>query len=89
MVPFLYFDAQERDLLELEAWECLNQILYRLGGHAQARGGLLTFTLQSSSAVVPKGTLAKLLPWFNQTGICEEVSLNLHHTPRITTVVLR
>lgn len=55
MVPFLCFDAQERDLLELKAWECLDRILYRPGGQARARGGILTFTLQSALSRCSKG----------------------------------
>lgn len=76
MVPFPSLDAQEHDLPELKAWGYLDQILYNLGGQAQARGGILTFTFQSASlAVAPKETLAKLLPRFNQIGICEGISV--------------
>lgn len=76
MVPFPYLDAQERDPLELKACECLDQILCKLGGQAQARGRTLTFTFQIASlAVAPKGTLAKLLSWFNQIDIHEGIAV--------------
>jgi len=63
-------DPQECDPLVLEAWERLDQILYKLGGQAQARGETLTF---QSASVVTKETLAELLPRFNQIGICEKI----------------
>jgi hypothetical protein len=76
MDPFPGLDAQERDLLEPKTWEHLDQILYKLGGQAQARGRILTFTFQSASLpVAPKDTVAKLLPRFNQIGICEGIAV--------------
>ena len=55
----------------LEAWECLDQILYKLGGQAQGRGETLTF---QSVSVATKEHLGELLPRFNRIGICEEVA---------------
>ena len=61
-----------RSPLDPEAWERLDQILYKLGGQAQGRGDALTF--RCVSVVAPTGkALAGLLPQFNRIGACESI----------------
>jgi len=65
-------DPQERDPPTLEAWERLDQVLYKLGGQALGRGETLTFQI-ASVVTSTKEALADLMPRFNQIGICKRI----------------
>ena len=58
----------------LEAWERLDQVLYKLGCQAQGRGETLTFKIASVVAST-RQALVDLLPRFNRIGICEGITL--------------
>lgn len=72
--PSLRPDLGEQNPPEMRAWERLDRILYKLGAQAQGRGEILTFTLASDSLIAAtRESFVKLLPQFNQIGICERV----------------
>jgi len=58
----------------VESWERLDQVLNKLGGQARGRGETLIFQIASIVAFT-KQAIAALLPRFNETGVCEGVTL--------------
>lgn len=73
-------DDRERNPLGMRAWERLDQILHELGVQAQGRSEILTFTFQSDSLVTATNeALARLLPRFNEVGLCKRVTDQLFY----------